>query len=213
MLHYCVTGYAYVNIQLNPCAAPLEKKFQLKTRKNLLLDLSPEYPVLRKKYTDNLKRNIAKAQKAGLTFSVTDELSAFRQFYLGNIDPKKENFKPKHRQLLLALTDAIVQRHLAVISKVVNQKGEWLAAAFIVRHRNRWINLINTSSAAGKQSGASHFLFDSLIQQHCHRPIVLDFEGSSIPSIARFYESFGAQTEGFYHLQHSLASRWKQRFL
>ena len=44
----------------------------------------------------------------------------------------------------------------------------------------------------GKAKGAMHFLMDSFIRKYAGEKKVLDFGGSSVESVARFYKSFGA---------------------
>ena len=49
------------------------------------------------------------------------------------------------------------------------------------------------------------FLVNELIREHQQTELLLDFEGSMIPGVARFYESFGARPEIYYF--------YKKRFL
>lgn len=212
-LHYVSTGYPYSQINLNPTAQPIAKELNLKSKKNLLLSLDKEYPTLRQQYSDNHKRNIKKAEKAAFVFERTEDVDAFRKFYISNIRPEKEIFKQKHKKILVTLTDRLMAQNLALLYRVVDENEKWMAASLIIKHGERWINLINTSSLSGKQKGASHFLFDNILRKNCGQTIVFDFEGSSIPSIARFYEGFGAREEVFYLFEHTLASQLKQRFL
>ncbi len=211
-MQYVSSAYPYAQINLNPLAQPVAKELKLKNKKNLLLLLKEDYPTLRKRYSENHKRNIKKAEKAAFIFDNTDEVETFRKFYISNIRPEKEIFKPKHKKILVALTDRLIAENLAAMFKVTDQDGKWMAASLIIKHDKRWINLINTSSAVGKQKGASHFLFDNILRQNCGQDVLFDFEGSSIPSIARFYEGFGASEEVFYLFHRSLAHRLKQRF-
>ena len=38
-------------------------------------------------------------------------------------------------------------------------------------------------------------IVDTFIQDHAGSGLILDFEGSNIPSVARFFSGFGAQAE------------------
>ena len=42
-------------------------------------------------------------------------------------------------------------------------------------------------------------MLDSVIKQYANTNMVLDFEGSSIPSIESFYKSFGSDLEYYYN--------------
>ena len=56
--------------------------------------------------------------------------------------------------------------------------------------------LIPVASAFGKKNGAATLLVDQIIKKYRHSHQILDFEGSMISGVAKFYESFGAVYEG-----------------
>lgn len=204
--------FAYVNINLNPSSAKVARELNLKPKRNLLLNLNLDYTVLRKAYSDNHKRNIAKAIKGGQHFAETVEVESFQKFYLENVNRKKENFKPQHEKIFKGLTQTLVHKQVGQVYAAQNYKGDLTAALMLLRHKNRIINVINTSSAEGKRSGASHFLFDALIQKFAGNELVFDFEGSSITSIAKFYEGFGPCDETFYNYHTTIIKRASQLF-
>jgi hypothetical protein len=211
-LQLAMEKFYYININLNPSAKSIIDSFGLRPKKNLLLDLSKEYSDLRKQYSNNHTRNIEKAIKADATFLVGIELKHFQKFYLGNINREKENFKNKHETIFIKLTDWIVKNKKGEILSVVNAEGKLLAGSLVIKHAKRLINIINTSNAEGKSNGASHFLFDQIIRLNAGNDNWLDFEGSSIPGVARFYEGFGAEQETFFNYQTSVLAKQKQRF-
>jgi len=204
--------FAYIDVNLNPSAALIFPGPGLTSKTNLLLELAGDYSGLQKNYSVNHKRNIARAQKHGLLFSENIKLSSFQKFYLENINREKENFKTKHEKIFRQLSHQLVSRGLAGIFSAVNDQGQPLAAVLLIYHRNRIIGIINTSSSTGKKRGASHFLFDQIIKKFSESTYTLDFEGSSIPTIARFYEGFGAERETFYNYKHTFLKKLGQRF-
>ncbi len=205
--------FKYININLNPFSAAVAGEFRLKRKKNLLLPLHKNYTSIQKQFSENHKRNIQKAEKAELIFSGKTGLKEFQNFYLQNINRKTENFKPKHEKIFRHLSEALLNNGSGLIFSVENRNGNLLAASLIVKHNHRLTNIINTSSTEGKKSRASHLLFAHLIHKYSASANVLDFEGSSIPGVARFYEGFGASEEVFYNYHYSLAVNLKQRFI
>ncbi len=205
--------FPYININLNPSIKIVADEFSFKKKKNLLLDLNKEYSAIRKNYSENHKRNISKAEKNELEFSEDVELNQFQGFYLKNINRKKENFKPQHEKIFKLLTKTVIANGTGKVFITKNKEGELVAAVMLLFHRNRIINIINTSSLEGKKTGASHFLFNSFIQKFSNSQNILDFEGSSIPTIGRFYEGFGAQEEIFYNYHTTLIKKLSQHFL
>jgi len=78
--------FSYININLNSSAKIIAEELSLKSKRNLLLDLSKDYSAIRKKYAENHKRNIAKAEKCKLVFKEEVELKQFQKFYLENVN-------------------------------------------------------------------------------------------------------------------------------
>ena len=204
--------FSYIDINLNPTAIIIADEYGLTKRKNLLLPLNSDYRVIQKKYSESHCRNIAKANKSGLLFSEQTDIKSFQAFYLDNINRTKENFKPKHEKIFKKLTQHLISNNKASVFTANNNTGDLVAAVLIILHDKRLIGIINTSSAAGKRTGASHFLFDQIIKKFSNSDFVLDFEGSSIATIARFYEGFGASEETFFHYKSSILSGIRQRF-
>lgn len=208
MVQLAVQKFPLTHYQLHAECAPLKDTFTLSERKNLLLPLSSPFPELKKNFSENHSRNINKAAKAGLVFVPDNAATDFENFYLTNIDRQKENFTPKHEAHFKKLCRALLNHNMAQFAAVKNNAGEWLSAVLLIHHINRKIALINCSTAEGKKKGAAHFLFSQLLFQYAGQDKWFDFEGSSISSIARFYEGFGAQPETYYLLKQHLLQRF-----
>lgn len=211
-LSYVTSKYLYTHINLNSSAKNVNEPFRFVPKKNLLLDLSASLSSIEKKYSENHKRNILKATKAGMKFEEIISIKDFQKFYLQNINPVKENFKPQHEKIFIQLTETVVKKNAGKLFGVLDSNTKLMAACLLLNHKNRIINIINTSSTEGKKSGASHFLFAQIIKEQTGKNLVLDFEGSSIAGVARFYEGFGASPETFYNLQNNLLKNITQRF-
>lgn len=205
--------FPYIDTNLHAAHSIVAKSYLLGEKKNLLLQLNQPYAVLSKSFSANHKRNMAKAAKAGLVFSTEVHMRELKGFYLSSINRKKEKWFTSKAELLFdKLMDALVLHGKAKIC-VAKCEGRILAAMVIVPQGKRMISIINASNEEGKAKGASHFVHANVIEHLAEKDYVLDFEGSSIPSIARFYEGFGAIPEIFYRWQTNLLKRTAQRFL
>ena len=59
-----------------------------------------------------------------------------------------------------------------------------------------------------------YFLVNSFIEQNTNKNIILDFEGSMIQGVARFYSGFGAKAEHYFQLKFNrlpLLLKWFKR--
>jgi hypothetical protein len=156
------------------------------------LSISDAYEKIYKGYSENVKRNLKKAIKQDLraeSFISPEEIVALFKKTKGN---ELELFLPKHYQSLTKLMNVCLANERGHTIGVY--KGtELYAAAFFMQSHNRFTYLKSGITNEGKESGAMHFLIDRFIQVHAGKNNILDFGGSSVESVARFYKSFGAE--------------------
>jgi hypothetical protein len=79
----------------------------------------------------------------------------------------------------------------------VYNNNELISGAIFFSFNKRWYLIMLASSVKGKELCASTLLIDVVIQQLSTQTISLDFEGSNIPSLARFYKGFGSENEAY----------------
>ena len=94
---------------------------------------------------------------------------------------------------------------------VYNQENNLCAAVYFCRWKNRVIYLNAASGEEGKKLRAMYFLVDNFIKSNSEHDLKLDFEGSMIPGVARFYSGFGATPETYFQLKFNrlpLPFRW-----
>ena len=70
-----------------------------------------------------------------------------------------------------------------------------MVAAFFAFSKTRAIYLLSASSQKGKEQRGMFRIVDTFIRDYAASGLILDFEGSNIPSVARFFSGFGAQPE------------------
>lgn len=176
------------------------KEFILERRKNLILPLNKSLADIQKKYSDNLRRNLRKADKLSLRFS-EQKPADFETFYLQHTASKDDNFKTKNEPVLFNLIQAI-EAHGKARYFSVHKEESLLATCLIVKENNRLIYLMPACSHLGREFSAMHWLINQIIEFHADQDLILDFEGSSVDSIAKFYESFGAEKEVYCTFSH-----------
>ena len=163
-----------------------------KEKTNLTLSLKPSYSEIVAQYTENTRRNVNRGKKLSLIYSV-DEMSAkrFVEVYSANTIGV-----PKAK--ITALIKTLAAQEMLYLLSVKSEFLEVMAADVVIKTPKRLVHLIPVTTTNGRTQGAMHFLIDQLIQQHAGTDMLLDFEGSSVESIARFYKSFGATDENFF---------------
>ena len=78
-------------------------------------------------------------------------------------------------------------------------KDQWAGGLAWTRDQRRITYLFPAQSSLGKEHQVHSLVIDSLIKDHQGSGLILDLEGSMIPGVARFYQSFGAEAETYYY--------------
>lgn len=162
--------------------------------KNYLLSFDDSYAEIRSAYSKNTIRNIEGAKKNNL--EIIDDLTTTA--FIAFNDSVSKSYKMPNFSPLEELINTGRSLGMMDIKAVKDAKGNIVAALAYGIYKDRLTYLFPVSNEAGKKSTAMFYLLDYLIQSHAGTLMTLDFEGSSIPGIARFFQGFGATHETYY---------------
>lgn len=148
-------------------------------------------------YSENLHRLLRKARQAGL--QLVDGIAPediVASFQLHQTRVRDQFSKIDYERLINLMHAAKLNTAIQSICALDN-KGNPLAGAFFIGFKQTLLYLKGYSTESGRKAGAMHFLFSEIIQSNYNRYSVLDFGGSSIETVARFYRHFGS-TDSLY---------------
>jgi hypothetical protein len=164
-------------------------------RPNFELQLTGDYDSLAQNFNSNTKRNIQKAKHAELTCIMTE--NSFDEF----LSFSEQQLAGQKSIVVENLLRALMENQMLLIPVVKDSSGSIVAANLMIKCANRIIHLIPIVSDEGRKNGAMHFLLSEVIRNFSGKNMVLDFEGSSIASIAQFYKGFGAEEKSFLEIK------------
>ncbi|KAA9324967.1 GNAT family N-acetyltransferase [Adhaeribacter soli] len=170
----------------------LPKGFSSVPRITFHLNLTYAYEVLKESFATNLKRNIKKAKKEKFEVTETENLPDLIKLYRQTRGKELKEVKDRHYALFQKQYVFLQKNSLAQLLEI-RKNNELIAGALFLKQPGKLIFLFSATSETGKQHGAMPFLISRIIKQYAGTPTILDFEGSSIPNLARFYSSFGAK--------------------
>ncbi len=203
--------YSDINLNSENFVIQGIKGLEFLPRQNYLLDLQYNYKSLERSFATNTKRNIAKAKGNNLQYVTGISLDEFLTFKKANlVDPVSK----KELEKLKSIISFGRFKQMGEIFGVYSGINELCAAVYFCRWKNRVIYFNAASSPEGKNLGAMYFLVDNFIKENAERDLILDFEGSMIPGVARFYSGFGAIPETYHQLKLNrlpLLLRWLKR--
>ncbi|HVT87173.1 MAG TPA: GNAT family N-acetyltransferase [Chitinophagaceae bacterium] len=187
--------FQYWDICLNQENVFPIKHFPLFQRSNFVLALNKTYAELYNGYNENIRRNVKKSEQAGCVVQknfqvekVIELASEQMKQFAHNSEDGLERF---HQ-----LYPLLHQKGIATTYGVF-LKQQLMASCVILYSHHRIYYVLVGNHPDGKTIGASHAVIDAIIKDHAGKNLLLDFEGSDIPSLAFFYSSFGSVEEKY----------------
>ncbi len=188
------SAFKYIDIALNIKNITGSPVAFTTHRSNYVLDLNFTYEYLYGNFRENIQRNIKKAYQQGCT--IQKGIAVEKIINLALLQMKKHGHESlENINRFRNIYDDLQQRKMTATYAVLSPDKKVLASCVFFFSHNRAYYILVGNHPEGKTSGASHALIDAFIKDNAGKEMVLDFEGSDIPSLAHFYNSFGAEHE------------------
>lgn len=171
----------------------------LQQRKYQALDLTRSYDYLCEKYTSKLKRNLRLAEKDNVNVVVSYDLHNFDLEFRKHTGEQIKEFKDSDYVTLKKLAETTVAKEGSILLESIHE-NKITAAALFYESNNSILYIEGYSTPEGRSLRSMHKLFDHIIKQFAGSGKCLDFGGSNHESIARFFHSFGAVDQTYYHV-------------
>ena len=204
--------FKYADMQLNAMNIPGENNGAVFfERKNYLLSLTNDFKSIISGYSKNTKRNITKAQKQDLSIIEGIRFEDYLEFKAKNLPAGVDQSAIDKLKSLIAFGE---YKGFGKIYGVYTPENDLCAAVYFCRWKDRVIYFNAASNEEGKNTGAMYYLINRFIEDNAEKNLILDFEGSMIPGVERFYKGFGAKPETYFQLKYNrlpLLLRWLKR--
>ncbi|MDA3927969.1 MAG: hypothetical protein PF541_03365 [Prolixibacteraceae bacterium] len=196
---YLNQACSYYNLSMNSLNIVHNDRLKIEDRKNFILSLKPSFNELQKGYNSHAKRNTKKALRL---CTVSTHVNSNEYLKLKQENSHSGFSSSNAKKIKLILTKALrTQRGL--IYGAYSQHNELIAAAFFIVEQKRLTYLNSVSTSEGKESRAMYAIVTEFIKNNAESAYLLDFEGSNVDGIARFFKGFGALPETYQHIQYN----------
>ncbi|WP_347174143.1 hypothetical protein [Polaribacter uvawellassae] len=165
-------------------------------KNNYILSLKEHYNTLYKEFSKGRKH----AVQQGLKEDFTIEEVSFSE--LLKLSKKHYSFKEvtaKEYKKLTKLVSVLQSKNKVKILGIKLEK-KLIGGSVFVFDSKRVIYLFSAVSEIGKEKQVASLLLNHIIKENSNTELLLDFEGSQIPGIAKFFKSFGAKPETYFLL-------------
>jgi hypothetical protein len=164
---------------------------------NFLLDLNKDYQTIFGGYSTNTKRNIKKVKEFNIEIRTGILPSVFLEFYHAT----EKNYPVEAELKVNKLIEESFRNGKATLYGAVNSNCELISALCLLHSPQRLIYLLPVSNKEGKERLAMFKIVDEIIQKYANTNFLIDFDGSSINNISRFYLGFGAEMKSYHMMK------------
>ncbi len=175
--------------------------FKLISKTNLILECNSSNEISHNIYSENTRRNIKKANRNNLTISKNTSVDTLINLFKLNKGVELKHINNKAYKTLKILLELMLEKNIAEIHSVYNTLGVIIASVYFIKTNKRDIFFFSALTEQGKETGAMFYIIDEYIKHITSTSVIFDFEGSNDINLARFYKSFGAQEQNYYHLK------------
>ncbi len=184
--------YRFIEINLNKFnVISSTKNIRVKQKITYELELIRNYENIFRHYKKNTIRNIRKATQNKV--SVIQGLQPNQVINLILSSGNKQKYSEKDIAMIRRLIATSARKNSGLLYGAYSQNNSLCAAGLFVYSNSKACFILSVANDEAKQNGAMFLLIDEFIKQFASRNMILDFEGSMIEGIARFYSGFGAQ--------------------
>jgi hypothetical protein len=175
-------------------------RYKVTEKTNFILDLAKPYETISGNFSIHCKRNIESSikKKPELVSDITpDEII---NLFLQNKGKEINGIKIRDYQRLKNLMNFCIKNKKGRIIGVRAARKRLIFGIFLVEIRGSKTILLVVNTPQSRERRIGYFVVNELIKNYSSTRTILDFAGSSIPSIASFMESFGCVKVPYYRI-------------
>jgi len=170
---------------------------------NFILPLDRPVVDIKADYNEELNRNLQYAHRFNLNYSTTKNYKETIRYYQEIYGARTPHVDDDDYGQFASLCADLNDLNQLLVKEVRDDDGELLASAIFGRDHRRLYYLLPVTWPQGRTFQANHFLIDQLISEFGGQHLILDFEGSTLPGVARFYRKFGAVDQPFFFFKYN----------
>lgn len=185
--------FKFIDIRLNQFNKVKSDDFKITESITCELDLNSSYEIISKKYAENTKRNIKKAWQNELVIQKGNRVKELIEIFKKTRGFQLKKIKENVYHTLELLINNCIQKKSGEVWEVTNKENKLIAGAFFIKSNAKVIFIFSSADNEAKEKGAMFLLIDRFIYANSNTNLTLDFEGSNLPDLARFYKGFSAK--------------------
>ncbi|MFP4488010.1 MAG: hypothetical protein ACLFN1_01775 [Bacteroidales bacterium] len=173
--------------------------FSVQQKLNYVIPLNRRYKEIWEDYSSSCRRNIRigreERRRIAEDIDPGHVMELFRSGVGRNISGISSSDRVKMEKLMMYTIDRGIGKTFGIY-----HAGQPAHAVFAIDYADRLTLLITATSQYSRDSKAGYLVTDHIIYNYSGKDYVLDFAGSSIPSVATYNKSYGSKMENYYRI-------------
>jgi len=186
--------FRYVDISLNESNYFEQGEKAFRKRQTFHLDLRPGYEQLCSNYSENHRRNLSRSEKTGVRLEPEGKIQDLIKLFRVNRGQTLGKLNSRHFNMLESLLRESLNREQGRIISAFTETGHYCAGVFFLKSFKRNIFLFSATNPVSRSNGAMFAIINQFIRENAGKEEILDFEGSDLENLARFYRGFGSRS-------------------
>lgn len=174
--------------------------YKVTEKVNFELDLSRPYETIYQGFSDHCKRNVRTSGKKSPDLVSDINPDEIVELFINNKGQSIEGIKVRDYQRLKNLMDFCLINKKGKLMGVRGARKKLIYGIFVVEIPGIKTLLFVVNTPQSRERRIGYFVINELIKTYSSTKTILDFDGSSIPSVAAFVESFGCTKMPFYRI-------------
>jgi len=174
--------------------------FRISERSNFVLDLSKSYDELFENFTPDCRRIINLTSKRKFDIDTAVSPGEIITLFKENQGSRIKGIKERDYKRLNDLMYFCVRNNKGIITGLRGKGKELIYAVFQIRIHGCIVLHFIAGTPESREGKISHHIINEIIKSNASTNTVLDFAGSSVPSVAHFIESLGFRNIPYYRI-------------
>jgi hypothetical protein len=173
----------------------LDKQFQV-------LSLKKDYETIFNQFRKDRKKDLRKAVHLNLIENWNDKSDKLIALFKNNVGKRTPNILENDYVILEKLIASCLEKKRGEILSIYDKDNYLVASGFFLINKGSVTILVSSTDFENRNNGANTFLIDRAIFKYHKNFKTFNFGGSSMQSIAKYFLSFGAETEIYQYLKY-----------
>jgi hypothetical protein len=174
--------------------------YKVSEKVNYELDLSKPYETIFNNFSDHCRKNIEISARKCPELVSSIKPDEIINLFIQNNRKEINGIKIHDFQRLKNLMNFCIINKKGKLIGVRGARKKLIFGLFLVEIRGNKTILFVVNTPFSRERRIEYFVVNELIKNYSSTRTILDFSGSSIPSVASFIESFGSEKLPYYRL-------------